>query len=151
MAEPNEVPFLTEEEYQWLANEISGDASFEHIRYMSQFHRPTGGDGLMKLAEYVEKKAVEYGLEDVRLIKQAHTRRPWNAKYGEIWLTSPGIRLLASTNQVLLHLADNSRTTHLEDAEIVYVGSGTSEQDYEGIEVEGKIVLAYGGNRRVMS
>ena len=150
-AEPNKIPFLTEEEYQWLANEISGDASFEHIRYMSQFHRPTGGDGLMKLAEYVEKKAVEYGLEDVRLIKQAHTRRPWNARYGEIWLTSPGIRLLASTNQVLLHLADNSRTTHLEDAEIVYVGSGTSEQDYEGIEVEGKIVLAYGGNRRVMS
>lgn len=151
LAEPNRIPFLDEEEYQWMANEISGDASFEHIRFMSQFHRPTGGEGLMKLAEYVEKKANEYGLEDVKLIKQAHTRRPWNAKYGEIWLTSPGIRLLASTNQVRLHLADNSRTTHLEDIEIVYVGSGTKDKDYEGTNVEGKIVLAYGGNGKVMS
>ena len=150
-AEPNKIPFLNEEEYQWLANEISGDASFEHIRYMSQFHRPTGGEGLMKVAEYVEKKTREYGLEDVRLIKQAYTRQPWNAKYGEIWLTSPKIRLLASTNQVQLHLADNSRTTHLKDVKIVYVGPGTSDKDYEGINVEGKIVLAYGGNSRVMT
>lgn len=149
-AEPNKIPFLSEAEYQWLSNEISGDAAFEHVRDMTRFHRPTGGEGLMKVAEYIEKKAAEYGLEDVRLIRQPHTRLPWNAEYGEIWLTSPGIRLLASTNQVLLHLADNSRTTSLEDAEVVYVGAGTSEQDYEGIEVEGKIVLAYGGNRGVM-
>ncbi len=150
-AEPNKIPFLNEEEYQWLANEISGDASFEHIRYMSQFHRPTGGEGLMKVAEYIQKKAMAYGLEDIRLIKQPYTRRPWNAKYGEIWLTSPKIRLLASTNQVMLHLADNSRTTHLEDVEIVYIASGTSDKDYEGVEVEGKIVLAYGRSSDVMS
>ena len=151
IAEPNKIPFLGEEDYQWLANEISGDASFEHIRYMTRFHRPAGGEGLMKVAEYVKEKAAEYGLEDVRLIRQAHTRRPWNARYGEIWLTSPGIRLLASTNQVLLHLADNSRTTHLDDVEVVYIGSGTSDKDYEGRDVEGKIVLAYGGNSSVMS
>ena len=90
-------------------------------------------------------------MDDVKLIRQAHTRRPWNAKYGEIWLTSPGIKLIASTNQVLLHLADNSRTTHIEDVEIVYVGRGTSESDYEELDVGGKIVLAYGGNRGVMA
>ena len=150
-AEPNEIPFLTEEEYQWLSNEISGDAAFEHIRYMSRFHRPTGGEGLMKVAEYVRDKAVEYGFENVKLIEQSHTRRPWNAEYGEIWLTSPRIRLLASTNQVRLHLADNSRTTHLQDVEIVYVGRGTNEEDYADIDVNGKIVLAYGGNRGVMA
>ena len=61
MAEPNKIPFLTEEEYQWLSNEISGDAAFEHIRFMSQFHRPTGGEGLMKVAEYIEKKAAAFG------------------------------------------------------------------------------------------
>jgi len=149
-AEPNQVPFLSEEEYAWLANEISGDASFEHIRWMSRFHRPVGGEGLMKVAEYVKEKAEEYGLEDVTLIRQAHDRIPWNARYGEIWITSPDIRLLASTNQVLLHLADNSRTTHLEDTEIVYVGAGTADEDYAGIDVKGKIVLASGGNRSVM-
>ena len=33
---------------------------------MSQFHRPTGGEGLMKVAEYIKEKASEYGLDDVK-------------------------------------------------------------------------------------
>ena len=33
------VPFLSEEEYDWLSNEISGDAAYEHIRHFTQFHR----------------------------------------------------------------------------------------------------------------
>ena len=109
------VPFLSEEEYDWLSNEISGDAAYEHIRYFSHFHRAVGTPGLMEVAKYVERKAREYGLKEVRLIKQDSTRLGWECRYGEIWLTSPHVRLLASTRQVRLHLADYSRTTHLEE------------------------------------
>ncbi|UCF36654.1 MAG: M28 family peptidase [Acidobacteriota bacterium] len=145
------VPFLGSEEYDWISNEISGDAAFEHIRVLTQYHRPGGGsEGLMEAARYVEKKAREYGLEDVQLIRQSYSRRPWNAKLGEIWLIEPELRLLASTNQVQIHLADYSRTTHLESAEIVDVGRGTESSDYETQDVKGKIVLAYGSNSEVM-
>lgn len=149
LAQP--VPFLTESQYEWLASEISGDAAYEHIRFFTQFHRPGGGSpGLMEVARYVEKKAVEYGLEDVKLIKQPYSRVPWSAKRGEIRLVAPAVKLLASMHQVRLHLADYSRTTHLEKVEIVDVGSGAEDEDYQGKEVAGKIVLAYGPASEVM-
>jgi len=144
------VPFLSEEEYDWLSNEISGDAAYEHIRHFTQFHRGGGTPGLMEVAKYVERKAREYGLKRVRLIKQDYPRAGWACRYGEIWITSPQIQLLASTNQVRLHLADYSRTAHLQDIALIHVGSGTQEGDYEGKEVEGKIVVAFGSSNQVM-
>ncbi|MFQ5928772.1 MAG: M28 family peptidase [Acidobacteriota bacterium] len=145
-----EIPFLTEEEYTWLVNEISGDAAYEHIRYFTQFHRPRGGaPGLMEVAKYVEQKAHQFGLEDVKLIRQKATSTPWWNKYGELWLVKPFSQLIASTLQTPVHLADYSRSTHLE-AEIVFVGRGTQEKDYQDKQVKEKIVLAYGSPSGVM-
>ena len=54
-----------------IVNEISGDISFEHIRWFTHYHRPMGGgEGVEAVAKYVEQKAREYGLEDVRVIRQ---------------------------------------------------------------------------------
>ena len=54
-----------------FVNEISGDISFEHIRWFTHYHRPMGGgEGFEAVAKYVEQKAREYGLEDVRVIRQ---------------------------------------------------------------------------------
>lgn len=146
-----EVPFLSESDYTWLVNEISGDAAYEHLRYLTQFHKPRGGaPGLMKVAEYVEQKAREAGLEDVRLIKQKSNTTPWSSQYGEVWLTRPSVKLIASTQQTQLHLADFSRTTHVA-GDLVNVGRGTREADYEGKKVKGKIVLAYGPVGTVMN
>ena len=36
---------------QLISQEISGDAAYGHVRFMSQFHRPRGGsDGLWSVA-----------------------------------------------------------------------------------------------------
>ncbi len=146
-----EIPFLPETEYRWLVNEISGDLAYEHIRYFTQYHRPRGGSpGLMEVARYVEAKAREYGLEDVRLIRQASDTVPWSNQYGELWLSSPVLKRLASTLQHPLHLSDYSRTAHLDSVEIVPVGEGEKAADYEGRQVEGKLVLAYGSTAAVM-
>ena len=76
-----------------VSEEISGDAAYEHIRYMSQFHRPRGGsDGLMTVARYLEQQAQLAGLEDVRLIKQASTTKPWNARRNFILSTTGFLR-----------------------------------------------------------
>jgi len=49
-----ELPVLDAGRAQLISQEISGDAAFEHIRFMTQFHRPRGGaDGLWRVAEYV--------------------------------------------------------------------------------------------------
>lgn len=150
LAAGQELPFLTEAEYQWLVNEISGDASYEHLRFLTQFHRPRGGSpGLMEAAKYVEQKAREFGLQDVRLIKQKSTTTPWSSRYGELWLVQPSVQRIASTYQTQLHLADYSRSTHSE-AELVDVGRGSRESDYQGQEIQGKVVLSYGSAGEVM-
>src|SRR2546426_11445116 len=90
LCQAQELPFLTDSEYRYVVGEISGDAAYEHIRFMTQFHRPRGGHpGLMKVAEYYESKAREYGLENVKLIRQKANYVPWHAKAASLWMIEP--------------------------------------------------------------
>jgi hypothetical protein len=145
-----ELPVLPRPRVQLITQEVSGDASYEHMRFTTQFHKPGGGaDGLWLIAQYVEQKAKEYGLEDVRLIKQPGPGgRPLNVRLGELSIVEPEPERIASTLQVRLHLADGSRPTDLT-AELVDVGAGTRE-DYATRDVAGKIVLTYGTLGTVM-
>jgi hypothetical protein len=146
-----EIPFISEEEYRYLAGEISGDAAYEHIRHDTHFHRPRGGaPGLMEVARYYEDKAREYGLEDVRLLRQKASYPGWEAKSAELWIVEPKPERIADLIQTPLHLADYSRTVDVT-AELVDVGAGTSEKDYEGVDVKDKVVLAWGSSRSVMA
>jgi hypothetical protein len=145
------LPFFTDQQYKYLVGEISGDAAYEHLRFTTQFHKPGGGaEGLMTIAQYVEAKAKEYGLQDVKLIKQADNHPAWNARRAELWIVEPDIQMLASLVQTQLHLADNSRSADVT-AEIIDVGAGLTDKDYEGKEVKGKIVLAWGNAGTVMN
>lgn len=149
LAQP--APFLTEKEYRYLVGEISGDASYEHIRFHTQFHKPRGGHlGLMEVARYYDAKAREYGLEDVRLIRQKASYPGWEGGSGELWMVEPELERIASTVQTQLHLADNSRSTD-RTAELLDVGAGTSDTDYASKDVQDKIVLAWGSAADVMS
>lgn len=139
-----EFPLLEKREYQYLAGEISGDASYEHIRFMTQFHRPRGGaPGLMKVAEYFEAKAREYGLENVRLIRQKGGSVPWHARSASLWMIQPEVRMLADLQQTPIRLADHSRSADVR-AEVIDVGAGLIESDYSGKDVKNKVVLAHG-------
>ncbi len=126
-----------------ISQEISGDAAYGYVRFMTQFHRPRGGsDGLWRVAEYVAGQARAFGLSDVQLIKQASTTVPWNATFADLWVVEPEPERLASTLQSVLHLADYSRPTDVT-AELIDIGAGEAS-DYEGKDVAGKIVLTYG-------
>ena len=100
-----------------LVNEISGDISFEHIRWFTHYHRPMGGgEGFEAVAKYVEQKAREYGLEDVRVIRQKSNTPSWSPRLGELTLTEPYVRRLAFTPEVAVSLADYSRPTDISQA-----------------------------------
>ncbi len=141
---------LPENEYRALVNEISGDIAYEHIRYFTLFHRPRGGtEGLMRVAEYTAEKARQYGLQDVRVIRQNYPLEAWSVRRAELWMVTPEEQRLADFLQAHVHLADNSRSADVL-AELVDVGAGLTEADYAGKDVRGKIVLAYGALDRVM-
>lgn len=68
-AQAQQSPFLPDPFYRVISNEISGEISYEHVRWFTHWHRPTAGsEGFEAIAKYTEQKAKEYGLEDVRRI-----------------------------------------------------------------------------------
>ena len=145
------LPFFTDQQYKYLVGEISGDAAYEHLRFTTQFHKPDGGTpGLMEIAKYVEARAKEYGLQDVKLIKQASDSPSWEAKRAELWMVEPDIQMLGSLVQTQLHIADYSRSADVT-AEVIDIGSGLTDKDYEGQDVKGKIVFAWGNPGAVMN
>jgi hypothetical protein len=144
-------PFLSDQLYRVLVNEISGDIAFEHVRWFTHYHRPTGGsEGFEAVARYVEQKARDYGLEDVRAFRMAGGQS-WTAKLGELWLIEPVERRLAFSPEVAVSLADFSRPADIKSAELVDVGDGAAESDYAGKDVAGKVVLTSGSPYVVMS
>lgn len=124
-----------------LRNEISGDIAFDNLRLYTQFHRPPGSIGLLHALQFLAQKAREYDLEDVRIVEQPYDKATYEPIFGELWMLEPRLEKLASANEVAVSLADNSRTTHLT-AELIDVGDGDQDSDYQGKDVAEKIVLA---------
>jgi len=136
-----------------ISGEVSGKICYENIRDLSVFPRWYGSDGMESAARLIMSRAERYGLSDVRIEEFAVDRdtyyfmqKPWfawNCQAGELRMVQPARELItsydANTPCVLVH----SRDTDLQ-AEVVYVGAGTSEKDYAGKDVRGKIVLASG-------
>jgi hypothetical protein len=147
-------PFLPEDTYQKLVNEISGDNAYDHLRDLTKFHSPQGVDrDFMRAAAWIEGKAKEAGLQEVHFISLPSKDVPWSAIAGEAWLietwtdkdgkvTKRETRL-GTYKEVATTIADNSRPANVEAA-LIDVGEGTKDADYEGKDVKGKIVLASG-------
>src|SRR5262249_24869797 len=134
---------------RWIAQEVSGDAAFSHIRFMTQFHRPrAGSDALMSVAKHYEEAAKAMGLDDVKLIVQADETRPWNARFADLWLMTGEPERIATTLQTPIYLADNSRAADVT-VDIVDLGAAATS-DFEGKDVKGKLVLSYGQLGAVM-
>jgi Peptidase family M28 len=131
--------FLSDEEIRMLSNEISGDRAFEHIRWLSHWHRDSGMEGYFKAAEYVMKAAKEAGLEDVRFIEQPLPGVNYTARSAELWMVEPVELKLADIGDHAVYLSDGSHDADLK-AELVYIGDA-SEESLKGLDVKGKLVL----------
>ena len=133
------TPFLSDEEVRMLSNEISGDRSFEHIRWLTHWHRDSGMDGYFKAAEYVVGAAKEAGLDEVRFVEQPLDGPNYTPRSAELWMVEPVELKLADIGEHNVYLADGSHDADLK-AELVWVGDA-SEESLKGVDVKGKIVL----------
>jgi hypothetical protein len=148
---------LKEEILERIADEVSGSICFEHVRYLSTLHRIWGSKDYHQAAEYVADKSREYGLSEGTIEKYSiKTGRenfwmqstggyvPWDLKRGHLRLVKPFPMLIVDSENAPSSVAVDSRYTDTT-AQVIFVGSGDSEDDYKGKEVKGKIVLAEGG------
>ena len=142
------TPFLSDEEIRTLSNEISGDRAFEHIRWLTHWHRDSGMEGFFKARDYVMQAAKEAGLEEVRFIEQPLEGPNYTPRSAELWMVEPVELKLADIGEHAVYLADMSRDADLT-AELVDIGEGT-EGDLKGVDVRGKIVLTSGPPQRAV-
>lgn len=143
VARAQSTPFLSDDAVRMLTNEISGDRAFEHIRWLSHWHRDSGMEGFFKAADYIMQAAKDAGLEDVHFIEQPLGRPNYTARSAELWMVEPVEVKLADIGDTPLHLADGSHDADVT-AELVFIGDA-SEERLKGIDVAGKIVLTSGG------
>lgn len=151
---PQKTPLLSDAELKALSREISGIVARDHVSELCRYHRVQASSGFSHAAEYVARKAKEYGLEQVQIErlpadgrKSYHTLKStpgWEAESGELWEVTPNKVKIADFAEMNVALADYSQSADLT-ASLIDVGAGASPSDYDGKDVKGKIVLA-GGN-----
>jgi hypothetical protein len=145
-------PLLPEKDVAALANELSGETAKRNLEGIAQFHRQRGSQGYHKAAELVAERLRAYGLSEVAILQfpadgkiyygTQRSRPAWDAESAELWETndSGGQLRLASYAIEPVVLAEDSESADVT-ANLVDVGEGTSESDYTGRDVKGKLVL----------
>ena len=140
-----------------LSQEISGETAKRNLEYISRQHRMRGSRGFRAAAEHIVEQLKVYGLTDARIEQfpadgrkfygTQKSRPPWDAEFAELWELretasgwAPHSRL-ASWDAMPISLAQDSESAEVT-TELADVGNGTSERDYAGKDVRGKIVLA---------
>ncbi len=140
-----------------LSQELSGETAKSNLEYIARYHRMRGSRGFRSAAEHIVKRLREYGITDAQIEQfpadgklfygTQKSRPPWDAEFAELWelreTNGSWTRQarLASWDAMPITLAQDSESGEAT-AELIDVNNGTSESDYAGKEVRGKIVLA---------
>ncbi|HSE40438.1 MAG TPA: M28 family metallopeptidase [Acidobacteriota bacterium] len=144
---------LSDQDIRAFSEEISGELAKRNLEFISRQHRMRGSKGYLAAAQFIEQELRKYGLSAVRIEEfpadgkifygTQKSRPPWNAEFAELWELNKdktALRLIASWDAIPLTLAQDSEKADVK-AELIDVGKGTSESDYQGKDVRNKIVL----------
>ncbi len=150
------VPLLPEPTVAALAGELSGASAKRNLEFITRQHRMRASKGFRTAADFVAAQAKSYGLEEVTVHEipaDGHTmyetqkaRLGWDPEFAELWeahadgsRVTPVLRVASFEDEPVI-LAEDSDSADVT-AELVDVGAGTSDKDYAGKNVRGKIVL----------
>ncbi len=136
---------------QSLIDETSGALQMHHIMELGGYphdRKPDEYAGTYYESQYIHDKAVEYGFSDVQIMRWPAMESLWDGEVGELWILEPEERLFLSYRDITTALAPNSVSGEYE-GELIFIGDGSSDSDYEGKEIEGNFVLTSGSPRRM--
>ena len=150
------VPLIGEPAVASLAGEISGAAAKRNLEFIARQNRVRGSRQFRAAAEFIAGELRRYGLSDVTLVeipadgRQMYgtqlARPAWDPEFAELWevraesgRTVPVARLASFEDEPIV-LAEDSDSGDVTAA-LVDVGEGTSDADYAGKDVRGKLVL----------
>src|SRR5262249_27510043 len=121
-------------------------------------HRVPATPQFDQATDFILQRAREYGLSDAHSESFAidgtksyglmRSYLGWTVEEARLWEIRPEHILLGDYATEPIRLADYSHNADVE-TELIDVGNGTSEADYQGKDVRGKVVLADGVLARV--
>ncbi len=156
IATAQEMPLLKDSVIGILNAELSGESAKRNLEYISRLHRIRGSAEFKKAVDFIESRLREYGLEQIEVFQiptdgkkmygTQKSRMAWEAEFAELWELEksgsgwkPKVRL-ADWESMPITLAEDSESGEAT-AELVDIGPGTSEKDYENKTLKGKLVL----------
>ncbi|NIR48122.1 DUF4910 domain-containing protein [candidate division KSB1 bacterium] len=142
-----------------LHEALSGEIAKNHVIQITRHHRIQGSRGFRHSAQYVLDQLRAYGFsaEDAYIesfpsdgkVHYQTWQSPsgWDIEWGELRMLEPYEERIVGYPEVAMSVITYSNPGDAT-AELVWVGSGTKDADYEGKDVKDKIVLAtgYGGS-----
>ena len=140
-----------------LQEELSGQQAKEHVVAISGYHRIQGSPGYSEAARYVLQQLHSFGFRawiesfpaEGRISYQTWQSPPgYRIESAELRMIQPDNDLIVSYPESPMSVMTYSSPGHVR-GELVYVGRGTSDEDYQEATVRGKLVLATGDDRAV--
>lgn len=152
-ASAQNVPLLSDDIVRELHGELSGESAKRNLEYLTRLHRMRGSADFRQAIDFISQKLKEYKLENIEVIQlptdgkifygTQRSRPAWEAAFAELWELDqnqkPLVRI-ADWESMPITLAEDSESGEVT-TELVDIGAGTSEKEYEGKEVKGKLVL----------
>jgi len=140
-----------------VGEEFSGLAAYQYVGEIIRYHRLQASPGYRQAAEHVYQKLLDFGLEAEILTSPARegvtfwaepSFQEWEAREGVLHLLEPEVRKVADYGEAKLSLIQRS-APFVGEAEIVLLEDGLEVEEYEGLDLGGKVVLTKGDVRRV--
>ncbi|MCK4381485.1 MAG: DUF4910 domain-containing protein [Candidatus Lokiarchaeota archaeon] len=133
-----------------VLNEVSGKHALDWVAKISQYNRVVGSQDYHEIVERVMTELESYGLDELKLHKypaDGKTKtwewivtQSWDIKSGELWLMEPKKEILCRFQDIPMCVLGRSKGCDV-NAELIDVGKGITEEDFESKDVKGKIVL----------
>jgi hypothetical protein len=152
-------PLLDDARRTLLHEALSGEVAKDHVIGITRYHRIQGSRGYRSAAEYVRDRLHDGGFgnatayiesfpSDGRIAYQTwQSPSGWDITSAELRIVEPVNERLVGYPEIAMSLITYSNPGDAT-AELVWVGAGTTDADYDGKDVRGKYVLAtgYGGS-----
>ncbi len=136
-----------------IADETSGVAAKRNLDTITLYHRTRASSQFRQAAEHVLARLKAYGFEDAAILEYPadgktmfgtqKSRFAWEVEFAELWeLDGDGQRVKrhGSWEALPLSVAQDSVSGKVRTA-LVDIGTGTSDTDYAGKDLSGRLVL----------
>lgn len=147
---------VPEEALTNIAEETSGEAAKRNLDAITLQHRMRASSQFDVATQHIVKQLKRYGLDEVGTLEYVadgktmfgtqKSRPVWEVRFAQLWEVTEReghvhrVRKLGDWDSVPLTLAQDSLSADVT-APLVDIGSGTDDVDFEGKDLNGKLVL----------